>query len=45
METRFKKKSQIFDIGITAVCAVLSVGIMLYGIWLLGFARFGLNWC
>ena len=32
METRFKKKSQIFDIGITAVCAVLSVGIMLYGL-------------
>ena len=36
METRFKKKSQIFDIGITAVCAVLSVGIMLYGIWHFG---------
>ena len=29
METRFKKKSQIIDIGITAVAAVLSVGIML----------------
>ena len=36
IETRFKKKSQIFDIGITAVCAVLSVGIMLYGIWHFG---------
>ena len=32
METRFKKKSQIIDITITAVAAVLSVGIMLYGI-------------
>lgn len=36
METRFKKKSQIFDIGITAVCAVFSVGIMLYGLWHFG---------
>ena len=36
METRFKKKSQIFDIGITAVCAVLSVGTMFYGISHLG---------
>ena len=32
METRFKKKSQLFDIGITAVAAMLSVGIMLYAI-------------
>ena len=32
MKTRFTKKSQIFDIAITAVGAVLSVGIMLYGI-------------
>ena len=32
METRFKKKSQIIDVGITAVGAVLSVGTMLYGI-------------
>ena len=38
METRFKKKSQIIDIGITAVAAVLSVGIMLYGV-----IRFGLG--
>ena len=38
METRFKKKSQIIDIGITAVAAVLSVGIMLYGI-----SHFGLG--
>ena len=32
METRFKRKSQLIDIGITAVSAVLSVGTMLYGI-------------
>ena len=32
MGTRFKKKSQLIDIGITAVAAVLSVGIMIYGI-------------
>ena len=32
MGTRFKKKSQRIDIGITAVAAVLSVGIMIYGI-------------
>lgn len=38
METRFKKKSQIIDIGITAVAAVLSVGTMLYGI-----SQFGLG--
>ena len=38
MKTRFKKKSQIFDIGVTAVAAVLSVGIMLYGI-----THFGLS--
>ena len=38
METRFKKKSQIFDIGMTAAAAVLSVGIMLYGI-----SHFGLK--
>ena len=38
METRFKKKSQIIDIGITAAALVLSVGTMLYGISHLGFA-------
>ena len=32
METRFKKKSQIIDIAVTAVAAVLSVGVMLYGV-------------
>jgi len=39
METRFKKKSQIIDIAITAVALVLSVGTMLYGISHLGFAE------
>ena len=38
METRFKKKSQIIDIGITAVSVVLSVGTMLYGV-----SHFGLG--
>lgn len=38
MEIRFKKKSQLIDIVITAVAAVLSVGIMLYGI-----SKFGLG--
>ncbi|MBQ6539874.1 MAG: hypothetical protein IJL71_02485 [Oscillospiraceae bacterium] len=37
METRFKKKSQIIDIVITAAALVLSLGTMLYGI-----SRFGL---
>ena len=32
METRFKKKSQIFDIVVTGVAVVLSVGTMLYGV-------------
>lgn len=39
METRFKKRSQLIDIGITAVATVLSVGIMLYGV-----IRFGLRY-
>ena len=38
METRFKKKSQIIDIAITAVAVLLSVGTMLYGI-----SHFGLK--
>jgi hypothetical protein len=38
MEPRFKKKSQILDVGITAVAAVLSVGVMLYGV-----SHFGLG--
>ena len=36
METRFKNKSQLIDIGITAISVVLSVGTMLYGIYHLG---------
>ena len=38
MQTRFNKKTNIFDIGITAVAGMLSVGIMLYGV-----AHFGLR--
>ena len=38
MQTRFKKNAKIFDIGITAVAGVLSVGIMLYAV-----AHFGLR--
>jgi len=33
MEVRFKNKSDIFNIVVTAVAAALSVGIMLYGVW------------
>lgn len=32
MEVRFKKTSEIIDVGVTAVAAVVSVGIMLYGV-------------
>lgn len=32
MEIRFKKKSAIFDVGVTALAAILSVGVMLYGV-------------
>ena len=32
MQTRFKKGAKIFDIGITAVAAMVSVCIMLYGV-------------
>ena len=39
METRFKKKSQIFDIVVTGVAIVLSVGIMLYGVSHFGLAE------
>ena len=38
MSIRFKNKSDIFNIVVTAVAAVLSVGIMLYGV-----AHFGLE--
>ena len=36
MQTRFKKGAKIFDIGITAVAGMLSVGIMLYGVYHFG---------
>ncbi len=39
MEARFKKKSQIIDIGITAVAVVLSIGTMLYGVSHFGLAE------
>lgn len=32
MQTRFKKNAKVFDIVITAVSGVISVGIMLYGV-------------
>ena len=32
MKTRFTKNAKVFDIGITAVAGMVSVGIMLYGI-------------
>ena len=32
MKTRFKKNTKIFDIVITAVAGMLSVGVMLYGV-------------
>lgn len=38
MQTRFKKNAKIFDIVITAVAAMFSVGIMLYGV-----SHFGLS--
>ena len=33
MQTRFKKNAKIFDIGITAVAGMVSVGVMLYGVF------------
>ena len=36
MKVRFKKKSEIFDVGITAIGGIVSVGTMLYGVWHLG---------
>lgn len=36
IKVRFKKKSDVVNIVITALAAVLSVGIMLYGVWRLG---------
>ena len=36
MSLRFKNKSDVFNIVVTALAAVLSVGIMLYGVWHFG---------
>ncbi len=36
MEMRFKKKSDIVNILVTIIAAVLSVGMVLYGVWRLG---------
>ena len=36
MSVRFKNKSDIFNIVVTAVAAVVSIGIMLYGVWHFG---------
>ena len=36
MNIRFKERGQIFDFAVTAVAAVLSVGVMLYGVWHFG---------
>ena len=37
MSIRFKNKSDIFNIVVTAVAAIVSVGIMFYGVWHFGF--------
>jgi len=39
MEIRFKKTSSIFDVGVTAVAAILSVGVMLYGVLHFGLSQ------
>jgi hypothetical protein len=39
MQTRFKKNAKIFDIVITAVAGMFSVGIMLYGVSHFGLAE------
>ena len=36
MQIRFKKKSVIFDVAITSLGGLVSVGLMLYGVWKLG---------
>ena len=39
METRFKKRAKVFDIGVTAVAAALSVGIMIFGVFHFGLSN------
>ena len=41
MQTRFKTKGKSFDIGITAVAGMLSVGVMLYGVFHFGLPEAG----
>lgn len=36
MDVRFKNNSDVFNIVVTALAALLSVGIMLYGVWHFG---------
>lgn len=36
MGLRFKNKSDIFNIVVTALAAVVSVGVTLYGVWHFG---------
>jgi hypothetical protein len=36
MQTRFKKNAKVFDIGITAVAGIVSVGVMLYAVFHFG---------
>lgn len=39
METRFKKGAKVFDIVVTSVAAILSVGTMLYGVFYFGLSE------
>ncbi len=39
MKSRFKKSAKVFDIGITAFAALLSVGVMIYGVFHFGLSN------
>lgn len=39
MKTRFSKRAKVFDIGVTAVAALLSVGIMIFGVFHYGLSN------
>ena len=39
MKTRFSKRAKVFDIGVTAVAALLSVGIMIFGVFHFGLSN------
>ena len=39
MKSRYSKKAKVFDIGIAAVAVILSVGIMLYGVFHYGLSN------